>query len=111
MAGRRYTQRVLLPGGGAVVNNKLYVIGGFQINVGMITGIWQFDPNAAAGAKWTAEGGRAAVPLGYVPAGEATTAMSTRPAARLGTAQLWQDSTYAYRYDPLCRHISARLQP
>jgi hypothetical protein len=43
----------ILPGGFAVVNNKLYILGGFNINVASTNQIWQFDPTAAVGSKWT----------------------------------------------------------
>ena len=42
----------ILPGGFAVVNNKLYILGGFDINVAATNQIWEFDPTAAVGAKW-----------------------------------------------------------
>src|SRR5437899_10742373 len=42
----------ILPGGFAVVDNKLYILGGFNINVASTNQIWQFDPTAAVGAKW-----------------------------------------------------------
>lgn len=42
----------ILPGGFAVANNKLYILGGFNINVSSTTDIWQFDPTAAQGSKW-----------------------------------------------------------
>jgi hypothetical protein len=42
-----------LPGGFAVVNNKLYILGGFNINISSTNEIWEFDPNGAVGAKWT----------------------------------------------------------
>ena len=31
----------------------MYILGGFNINVASTNQIWQFDPNAAVGAKWT----------------------------------------------------------
>ncbi len=43
----------ILPGGFAVTGNKLYILGGFNINVSSTNQIWQFDPTAAVGAKWT----------------------------------------------------------
>jgi Kelch motif len=43
----------VLPGGFAVANNKLYILGGFDINVASTNGIWEFDPNAAEGSRWT----------------------------------------------------------
>jgi hypothetical protein len=42
----------ILPGGFAVTGNKLYILGGFQINVASTNQIWEFDPTAAVGAKW-----------------------------------------------------------
>ena len=45
----------ILSGGFAVVNNKLYILGGFNINVASTNQIWQFDPTAAVGSKWTQE--------------------------------------------------------
>ena len=43
----------ILPGGFTVANNKLYILGGFNINVSSTNEIWEFDPNAAAGSRWT----------------------------------------------------------
>src|SRR5206468_8148974 len=43
----------ILPGGFAVTGNKLYILGGFNINVASTNQIWQFDPTAAVGSKWT----------------------------------------------------------
>ena len=43
----------VLPGGFTVANNKLYILGGFNINVASTNQIWEFDPTAAVGAKWT----------------------------------------------------------
>src|SRR5207249_3780007 len=42
----------ILPGGFAVASNKLYILGGFNINVASTNQIWQFDPTAAVGSKW-----------------------------------------------------------
>ena len=43
----------ILPGGVTVANNKLYILGGFNINVASTNEIWEFNPNAAAGSRWT----------------------------------------------------------
>jgi hypothetical protein len=45
----------ILPGGFAVTGSKLYILGGFNINVASTNQIWQFDPTAAIGSKWTQE--------------------------------------------------------
>ena len=43
----------ILPGGFTVANNKFYILGGFNINVASTNEIWEFDPNAASGSRWT----------------------------------------------------------
>ncbi|MGH3515697.1 MAG: hypothetical protein ACRDRB_26045, partial [Pseudonocardiaceae bacterium] len=43
----------ILPGGFAETGNKMYILGGFNINVSSTNQIWSFDPNAAVGSKWT----------------------------------------------------------
>ena len=45
----------ILPGGFAVTGNKLYILGGFNINVASTNQIWQFDPTAGVGSKWLQE--------------------------------------------------------
>ena len=57
----------ILPGGFAVVNNKLYILGGFDINVAATNQIWELDPNAAAGSRWTQKVNAPGV-LMYAPA-------------------------------------------
>ena len=78
----------VLPGGGAVLNNKLYTVGGFSsAGGGMgVPDLWQFDPTAAVGAKWTRKADMP-VPRGYVPAvGLGGRSQSRRPIARRATA-------------------------
>jgi hypothetical protein len=57
----------ILPGGFAVSNNKLYILGGFDINVASTNGIYEFDPTAAAGSKWTTETSTTPVGIMYAP--------------------------------------------
>ena len=48
----------ILPGGFTVANNKLYILGGFNIPTNdphSTNEIWEFNPNAAAGFKVDAE--------------------------------------------------------
>ncbi|MET0231126.1 MAG: hypothetical protein ABW186_09370 [Rhodanobacteraceae bacterium] len=56
-----------LPGGAAVYENKLFVFGGFDVNIGMTDTIWQFDPAAAEGSRWTEMTATLPVPTGYIP--------------------------------------------
>jgi hypothetical protein len=50
-----------------VVANKLYIFGGFVINTAMSTEIWEFDPNGAAGSRWTLKGASLPAGRGYIP--------------------------------------------
>ena len=43
----------ILPGGFAVVANKLYIVGGYELSASPVPSkTWQFDPNAAVGSRW-----------------------------------------------------------
>ena len=46
------TAGTIVPGGFAVTGNKLYILGGFNVNVASTNQIWEFDPTAAVGSKW-----------------------------------------------------------
>ena len=61
----------ILPGGFTVANNKLYILGGFNINVASTNQIWEFDPTAAVGAKWTQKKGSCT--LLHAPSTESST--------------------------------------
>ena len=56
---------ITLPGGFAVQNNKLYILGGFRINTGMTNQIWEFTPTANA---WVLKNAVLPVARGYIPA-------------------------------------------
>jgi N-acetylneuraminic acid mutarotase len=56
-----------LPGGAAVVDNKLYVFGGFDVGNGMIDTTWVFDPAADAGSRWAPLANPLPLALGYIP--------------------------------------------
>ena len=90
----------ILPGGFAVLNNKLYTIGAFMISPATMLGdVWQFDPNAAEGSRWTI---RAGLPVehGYVPATVIGGNIYTAGGAIISGTTL-DDSTEAYKYDPI----------
>ncbi len=61
------TDGAILPGGAAVYENKLFVFGGFDIGIGMADAIWQFDPSAAPGSRWTQMTSVLPTPIGYIP--------------------------------------------
>ena len=56
----------ILPGGFAVTGDKLYILGGFNINVASTNETWQFDPTAAVGSKWL-QRVNTPVPIMYAP--------------------------------------------
>ena len=94
-----------LPGGFAVTNNKLYILGGFNINVASTNQIWQFDPTAAVGAKWLQ---RVNTPEGIMYA----------PTAAIGgiiyvggasdyVGGLVVDTTNSFKFDPVANTIGS----
>ncbi len=94
-----------LPGGSTVYNNKLYIIGGFNINVGMSSQIWQFDPAAAPGSKWSLKTATLPVPLGYVPAAAIGNMIYTGGGSTF-TGGTLADSTNSYAYNPTADTIA-----
>jgi len=88
----------ILPGGFAVLGNKLYIIGGFQITTNMVAAVWQFDPTAAAGSRWLQ---RADYPVarGYVPAAAIGGFIYTAGGSTTDGTTL-SDTTDSFKYDP-----------
>jgi len=95
-----------LCGGGAVVNNKLYVFGGFTVNVSMTTQIWEFDPNGAAGARWTLKTATLPTALGYIPTAQSGGLVYLGGGSTFIAAVL-ADSANAFVYDPGADTITA----
>ena len=95
-----------LPGGSAVYNNKLYILGGFLINTNMSDQIWEFDPNAAPGARWTLKAATLPAALGYVPAATIGNKIYTAGGSEW-TGSTLQDSAASYSYDPVTDTIQA----
>ncbi|MGH8172529.1 MAG: hypothetical protein ACREPX_05240 [Rhodanobacteraceae bacterium] len=95
----------ILPGGGAVVDNKLYVFGGFEINVGMVDTIWQFDPAGADGARWTQMTATLPVPVGYIPAAESGGLVYLLGGSEWDGTTLF-DSAQSLVYDPVADTIA-----
>ena len=94
----------ILPGGFAVVNNKLYILGGFDINVAATNQIWELDPNAAAGTRWTQKTNAPGV-LMYAPAA------AIGGKIYVGGASDYQggtvvDTNLSFSYDPCNEHHS-----
>lgn len=98
-----------LPGGAAVANGKLYVFGGFTINVSMIDTIWEFDPAMPAGSRWSQQTAVLPVALGYVPATTVGGYIYILGGAIFNTSL--EDSMNTYSYDPVADTINDAAIP
>jgi len=91
---------ITLPGGFAVFNNKLYILGGFRINTAMTNQIWEFDPTSNSWLQRTS----LPVARGYIPTvtyfGFIYTAGGS---AWDGTTLV--DTNDSFRYDPVSNSI------
>jgi hypothetical protein len=95
----------ILPGGFAVVANKMYIVGGFNLNTAMTNQTWQFDPTAAVGAKWTAKANMP-VARGYVPAAAIDGLVYTGGGTDFVGTNL-VDTADSYKYDPVANTWTA----
>jgi N-acetylneuraminic acid mutarotase len=91
----------ILPGGFAVFDNKLYILGGFNINVGMVDTIWEFTPSPAG---WVQKSAHLPTALGYIPTATLGTLIAT------GGGSTWDgtalhDSTFSFSYDPVADQV------
>src|SRR4029079_18858850 len=95
----------ILPGGFTVANNKLYILGGFNINVASTNEIWEFDPNAAAGSRWTQ---KVNTPEGimYAPTCTIDGIIYVGGASDFDTVGLQvRDTTSSFSFDPVANTI------
>ena len=93
----------ILPGGFAVFDNKLYILGGFNINVGVVDTIWEFTPSPPS---WVQKSAHLPTALGYIPTATLSTLIAT------GGGSTWDgtalhDSTFSFAYDPVADTIHA----
>src|SRR5438552_14954062 len=90
----------VIPGGRAVFNNKLYILGGFNIGVSMTDQIWEFDPMRPAGSRWVLTSAHLPTPLGYVPADAIGSYIYIAGGSEYSGVTLVH-SQHTYRYDPV----------
>jgi subtilisin family serine protease len=98
-----------LPGGGAVYNNKLYILGGFDITgggAGVVDTIWEMDPARPAGSRWVLKNTHLPTALGYIPVATLGNYLYTGGGASFDGSTL-ADSQLAFRYDPVADAITA----
>ena len=92
----------ILPGGFAVYNNKLYILGGFNINTSVTDEIWEFTPNPAG---WVQKSAVLPVPRAYIPTTTIGNFIYTGGGADWDGTTL-QDTTDSFKYDPVADSIS-----
>jgi N-acetylneuraminic acid mutarotase len=95
----------VLPGGAAVVNNSLYVFGGFNIGIGMTSAIYQFNPASPAGSRWTTKVATLPAPRGYIPTAASGNFIYIAGGSEFVGGTL-VDSNQSLRYDPVADMIT-----
>lgn len=92
----------IVPGGFSVFANKLYILGGFDINTGVVDTIWQFTPSPAG---WVQKNAHLPMALAYIPTATIGNLIYT------GGGSTWDgttinDSNFSYKYDPVADSIT-----
>jgi len=90
----------ILPGGFTVLGNKMYILGGFNVNVSMDDRIWEFTPPGT----WVQKSTSLPQQLGYIPTVTIGNLIYT------GGGSLWdgttlQDSDLSFVYDPVANTL------
>lgn len=92
----------ILPGGFTVFSNKLYILGGFNINMGMVDTIWEFTPCPTA--SWVQKSAHLPTALGYIPTATIGTHIYTAGGSTWDGTSL-HDSNFSFVYDPVADTI------
>ena len=97
---------ITLPGGFAVFNNKLYILGGFRINTAMTNQIWEFTPTTNV---WVLKNAVLPVARGYIPARQIFDLINNR--IYTGGGSDWNgttlvDTSDSFSYDPVADSIT-----
>ena len=94
---------VTLPGGFSAFQNKLYILGGFQIQTNMTDTIWEFTPGSNT---WVQKNAVLPVPLGYIPTTTIGNFIYTGGGAAFDPTVILMPSTNSFRYDPMADSIT-----
>jgi plastocyanin len=92
-----------LPGGFAVFQNKLYILGGFQINIAMTNQIWEFTPGTNT---WVQKTAVLPAARGYIPATTIGNFIYTGGGSMFDPTVILIDTTDSFRYDPVADSIT-----
>jgi N-acetylneuraminic acid mutarotase len=91
------------PGGFTVFENKLYILGGFQINSAMTDKIYEFTPGTNA---WILKTATLPAPRGYIPTVAYATFIYTFGGS-LWNGTTLEDTNDSFRYDPIVDSITS----
>jgi Kelch motif len=94
---------ITLPGGFAVFNNKLYILGGFRINTAMTNTIWEFT---AGTNTWIQRTATLPVARGYIPTVTYLNFIWTAGGSDWNGTTL-VDTNDSFRYDPIADSITS----
>ena len=89
-----------LPGGFAVVQNKLYILGGFTIGNEVTNRIFEFTPEHSPGSQWAQKSATLPVALGYIPATTIGSLIFTAGGSTFAPCNLTETNN-SYVYDPV----------
>ena len=92
---------ITLPGGFAVFDNKLYILGGFRINTAMTNTIWEFNPGTNT---WIQKTATLPVARGYIPTVTYLNFIWTAGGSDWDGTTL-VDTNDSFKYDPLADSI------
>jgi plastocyanin len=90
----------ILPGGFTVFNNKLYILGGFDINVTVTDRIWEFTPPTS----WVQKSAHLPVPRCYIPTATIGNLIYTGGGDDFPGSLV--DTTDSFKYDPVADSIT-----
>jgi len=99
---------ITLPGGFAVFNNKLYILGGFRINTAMTNQIWEFTPTTNV---WVLKNAVLPVARGYIPTAAFYNFVTATSRIYTGGGSDWNgmtlvDTSDSFSYDPIADSIT-----
>jgi hypothetical protein len=88
-----------VPGGFAVVQNKLYILGGLPIGSPASDRIFEFTPENPVGGQWTQKSATLPVGLSYIPTTAIGSLIFTAGGATFAPCDL-TETTHSFVYDP-----------
>ncbi len=94
-----------LPSGFAVVQNKLYLLGGFTVAIEVTNRIFEFTPENSAGSQWIQKSAILPVALAYIPAAAIGDLIFTAGGSTFAPCNLTETNN-SFVYDPVKDSIS-----